>query len=143
MTSSSPSNNTSPTKPPPNHAFLPILSSALGWLFKSSFITDAHDAHATLARHRATTLISHDACSYSQHIPGTSNVTANSLSQDFHNETNTLCTLIHFNFQIAPYFNLFPLPVKANFWLILLMLSSSRPQEWNIQPMSSATWPQD
>jgi len=59
-------------------------SCAAGWLNKSNFDPTLEPIHADVAREHARTIIKHNACEYSQHIPGVTNVVADCLSRDFH-----------------------------------------------------------
>ena len=83
-------------------------TSAIGWLHKSSFDPSSHSIQTTLARHLTTTMLDHQACLYSQHIPGTTNVIADYLSRDFHIDSGTLSSLIRSNFQVQDSFTLYP-----------------------------------
>ena len=115
-------------------------TSAIGWLYKSSFDTDSHSIHSTLARHLTTMMMDHQACLYSQHIPGETNVIADSLSRDFHIDTDTLTSLILSNFQVHPSFTLYPLTEDLNCWLTSLMLSRPKLRESKPEHTPSATW---
>jgi hypothetical protein len=76
-------------------------TSTLGWLHHLSFDLSTHSIKSSLARHLADLKTANHACLYSQHIPGTQNVIVDSLSRDFHIPSNTLSTLIRFNFQVS------------------------------------------
>ena len=115
-------------------------TSAIGWLHKSSFDLSSHSIHATLARHLATTMLDANACLYSQHIPGSSNTIADSLSRDFHIPSDTLAALIRSHFQVPSSFTLYPLPDETVSWLTSLLLSRPRQQESKPVHTPSATW---
>jgi hypothetical protein len=115
-------------------------TSAIGWLHRSSFDFSSHSIHAKMARHLATIMIDHQACLYSQHIPGTNNVIVDSLSRDFHIDTDTLSSLIHSHFQVPDSFTIYPLTDEIVSWLTSLMLSKPRQLELKHAHTPSATW---
>ena len=115
-------------------------TSTIGWLHRSSFDFSSHSIHAKMARHLATIMIDHQACLYSQHIPGTNNVIADSLSRDFHIDTDTLSSLIHSHFQVPDSFTIYPLTDEIVSWLTSLMLSKPRQLELKHAHTPSATW---
>ena len=86
-------------------------SSALGWLYKASFNPVTHAAHDTVARHLATLLLKHDATLYSQHIKGSQNIVADSLSRDLHLPNNVLLPLLT---------SVFPTQVPSNMRMTIL-----------------------
>jgi len=59
-------------------------SSAVGWLYKSNFNPKSHPGHNTVARKLATVLLESESSIESQHIKGSHNVVADSLSRDHH-----------------------------------------------------------
>ena len=65
-------------------------SSALGWMYKSSFNPLNYPLHDVVARHMATNLMENNTSLYSQHISGKRNVVADSLSRDHHIIKNKL-----------------------------------------------------
>lgn len=67
---------------------------AAGWLHKSNFDPDLEPIHSEVAREHARTITSNDACEYSQHIPGVTNVVADCLSRDFHLSQKQLTSLL-------------------------------------------------
>jgi hypothetical protein len=69
-------------------------SSALGWLYHSTFNPVANPKHDELARYLATMLFDNAASLHSEHIPGHANVVADSLSRDFHLDAATLTKLL-------------------------------------------------
>ena len=58
-------------------------SSALGWMHKLSFDPVNKEGHDTVAQWLGWTLVSNNSYLYSQHIKGTKNTIADSLSRDF------------------------------------------------------------
>lgn len=67
---------------------------------ESSVLTFNPNRHSyvQIGCHLANIMIDNQACLYSQHILGASNIIADSLSRDFHIDYNTLVELIHSNF---------------------------------------------
>jgi len=55
-------------------------SSAVGWLYKSSFNPKTRFLHANVARKLARILLETESCISSQHTPGKNNIIADSLS---------------------------------------------------------------
>jgi hypothetical protein len=85
-------------------------------------------------------MLDHNAILYSQHIPGSQNIIADTLSHDFHIETNELSSLIVSTFQVPMCFHITPLPDETVSWLTSLMLSSVRQQELKSAHTPSASW---
>ena len=71
-------------------------SSALGWLYKSSFNPITQPLHDEVARWLASRIIASDSSLYSQHIRGVYNIIADALSRDFHITDDWLTTLLYF-----------------------------------------------
>ena len=115
-------------------------TSAIGWLHKSSFDETSQSIQSELARHLALMMLNNNSCLYSQHIPGETNVIADSLSRDFHIPSDTLSRLIRSHFQVHPSFNISPLPEELECWLTSLMRKSSTLQESKQEHTPSATW---
>ena len=65
-------------------------SSAVGWLYKSNFNPKTHPGHDTVARTLAEILMESESSIESQHIKGSHNVVADSLSRDHHIESTHL-----------------------------------------------------
>jgi len=65
-------------------------SSAVGWLYKSNFNPKTHPGHDTVARTLAKVLMNSESSVESQHIRGSHNVVADSLSRDHHMEKTHL-----------------------------------------------------
>ena len=126
----------------PYPCILSILdsTSAIGWLHKSSFDEATHSQHAHLARQFATTMLDHHASLFSQHIAGSNNIVADSLSRDFHIDSHTLSALVRCHFQVHPSFALYPLPAELVSWMTCLMRNGSRSQELKLEHTPSATW---
>ena len=82
-------------------------TSTVGWLKKSNHnLTEAH-IHAGVARFQVRTIMSLNACTYSQHLPGKMNVVTDSLSRDFHLSNEQLISMLT---SLHP--SLFPTQIK-------------------------------
>lgn len=98
----------------PSTEFPCILSlldstSAIGWLHSSSFADASQATHVSLARYLASMMLDNNAILYSQHIKGSQHIIADTLSRDFHIDSNELSSLIISTFQVPTCFNIFPL----------------------------------
>ena len=72
-----------------NTAYLCLLaktdnSSAVGWLTKSNFDPDTQSKHDMVARKLAEILLDSESTLYPEHVKGTHNIIADSLSRDIH-----------------------------------------------------------
>ena len=91
------------------HAKILALSdntSTIGWLYKSNFNVKSHPGHDRVARKLAELLLETESSIESQHIKGTHNVIADSLSRDHHLKDT------HLQFILT---SLFPTQVPQNF----------------------------
>lgn len=70
-------------------------SCAVGWQYKSNFDPTLEPMHAEVAREHARMIMTNNACDYSQHIPGVTNVIADCLSRDFHLTNSNLVSMIY------------------------------------------------
>ena len=97
-------------------------SSALGWLYKSSFDPTKEILHNSVTRHLARLQINSHSSLYSQHIKGSHNIIADMLSRDFHLSdwqiTNTAILL--FPEQVPSKLTITPLSNKIISWLYSL-----------------------
>ena len=96
------------------HNFLKVRaltdnSSAVGWLYKSSFNPKSHLQHDIVARKFATLLLENETAITSQHTPGQSNIIADSLSRDFHLPNKQLTFILK---------SLYPSQVTQNFQIL-------------------------
>ena len=132
--------STPSTTPYPCLLSLLDSTSAIGWLHKSSFDEATHSVQATMSRYLAKLMMSAEACLYSQHIPGEHNTIADTLSRDFHIDSDTLSNLIVSHFQVHPCFAISSPPAETVSWLTSLMPSVSRLQELKPVHTPSATW---
>lgn len=103
-------------------------TSAAGWLQKSNFDPDCHPIHSEVAREHAREIMKHNACDYSQHIPGITNVIADSLSRDFHLTNKQLISMLY---SVNPPFlpkqmHIEPLPKEIISWIGSLALKQHK-----------------
>jgi len=94
-------------------------SSAVGWLYKSSFNPKTHFLHDNVARKLATILMQTESCISSQHTPGKNNIIADSLSRDFHLEDKQLTFILKslYPSQVNQNFKIYPLPIEITSWI--------------------------
>ena len=59
-------------------------SCAIGWLYKANFCPESQKSNDVVARKMAEIMMEEECCLFSQHIKGSSNVIADSLSRDHH-----------------------------------------------------------
>ena len=90
-------------------------TSTIGWLYKSNFNVKSHPGHDRVARKVAKLLLEKEASLESQHIKGSHNVIADSLSRDHHLQET------HLKFILT---SLFPKQVPRNF-----KISSTLPEK--------------
>ena len=105
-----------------NTAFPSILSfsdnsSAVGWLYHSTFSPASQTHHDNLARDLATTLFNHQATVHPEHIPGRHNDVADSLSRDFHMSTPHLTSFLLTLPQAPSTLTIVPLPPTISSWI--------------------------
>ena len=84
-------------------------SSTVGWLYKSNFNPKTHPGHDTLARKLAQVLMNSESTIESQHIKGSHNIVADSLSRDHHIEKTHLAFILK---------SLFPSQANQNFEIL-------------------------
>ena len=105
-------------------------SSAVGWLYKSSFTHTDHQPHDKVARQLASILLSSEVTITPQHTPGCHNIIADSLSRDFHipDKQLTLILTSIFPTQTTKNFHILPqLPVEITSWISSLKASMTKP----------------
>ena len=87
------------------------------------------ESHDAVARWLGWTLVSNETSLYSQHIKGTENIIADSLSQDFHRSDQTLTNI--FNRILPPHtaasFHIKQPPRNVIFWISSLAAASTLP----------------
>jgi len=126
---------------PPGTCILGLADSTctVGWLYKSSFDVETHSVHCDVSRRCGRGVLQNHACLYSQHVGGSKNVVADSLSRDFHLTDDEL-TFIYFHFcsdQIPASFRISPLTAEHASWLSLLGRMRPGPWESNKAPTTS------
>ena len=110
---------------------------------KASFDPANVESHDALARWLVWTLVSNETSLYSQHIEGTENIIADSLSQDFHSSDQTLTKTINqiLTPQTVSLFHIKQPPSKLISWIsslaAALMLPTALPKP--LQPSSLET----
>ena len=118
-------------------------SSAMGWMYHSTFnpVTDAE--HDSTARYLANLLLQAEATLYPEHIPGVHNEIADSLSRDFHLNDSQLLHLLYHSQDTAP-----KLPPKLNLhqpsktvisWIVSKLESIPRTKLLPTKPAPSTT----
>jgi hypothetical protein len=119
-------------------------SSTSSWMHKSNHDPEACPIHNAIARRHAETLLQYAACDYSQHIAGSEDIIADSLSRDFHLPDEQILGLFH---SIKP--SLFPtqmkivkLPTEITSWIALLALLQPKKRElkWQRTPNHWMEW---
>ena len=118
-------------------------SSTLVWMHKISFDPVNAESHNAVAQWIEWTIVSHETSLYSQHIKGTENIIADSLSRDFHKSDQTLTNIFN---QILPQhteasFLIKQLSKKVISWISLLAAASTLPtaSPKPLRPISLAT----
>ena len=105
-------------------------SSALGWLYKASFGSNQID-HDNIARWLARELVQRDSALYSQHIKGSHNFVADSLSRDTHIAADKLTFSLRnlLPEQVPTNFNISPPPPEALCLIHSLSRTSTKGKE--------------
>ena len=100
-------------------------SSALGWLYKASFHPAEKENHDTVARFFAKNIIRNEHSVYAEHIKGSSNNVADSLSREFNFSKSQLTNLLYcaFDEQMPPNFQIQDLPEEDVSWISSLLES--------------------
>ena len=118
-------------------------TSATAWMHKSNFDPDSHPINNEIALWCATNLMARQASSYSQHLPGTDNDIADSLSRDFHLNNNQLIAL--FKHEQPPYLpeqemQFIELPEEITSWIASLarLQTKKRERKWEHTPSTLA-----
>ena len=110
-----------PHDPSPHPCLLAMGDStcSAGWQHNSNFDPELDPMHAEVAREQARTIMLHDASEYSQHIPGLSNVIADSLSRDFHLSNAKLISMLFATNPplLPPQMSIEPLPPDVTSWI--------------------------
>ena len=104
-------------------------SSALVWMHKASFDPLNTESHDAVARCLGRKIVSNKTSLYSQHIKGTENIIADSLSRDFHKSDQTLTYIFNqiLPQQTAALFHIKQLPRNVISWISLIAAASTFP----------------
>ena len=112
-------------------------------MHKASFDPVNAESYDSVARWLGCTLVSNETPLYSQHIKGTENIIADSLSRDFHKSDQTLTNIFD---QILPQqtsalFHIKQLPRNVISWISSLAAASTLPtaSPKTLRPSSLAT----
>ena len=102
-------------------------SSALGWLYKSSFHPATHHQHDIAARYLALFMIRNEHSLYATHIAGSKNNIADALSRDFNLNNIQLTNAIHSHYieQVPKNFKIVPLPKHLSSWIVSILESQT------------------
>jgi len=115
-------------------------TTAAGWLHKSNF-AEVEDKimQMTTARHLVSLLINTKSCLYSQWFLGSDNIVTDSLSRDFHIDSNTLSHLICSSVpeQVTFGLEILTLPEEISSWLTCLLQNQPCKMQWSKEPMQS------
>ena len=110
-------------------------SSAVGWMYKSSFGSDK-PLHVQVSKKLTELILLHKFSLQAEHIPGSKNDVSDILSRHWHLNDNELTLFLHENFmsQIPENFHINPLPNEILCWISSIVpacpeSSSARPKE--------------
>ena len=117
-------------------------SSTVGWLHKSNHDPNSSPCHNEVARWHARNLMQNKAIDYSQHIPGSENHIADSLSRDFHLTEDKLLSLFQTvcpnllppNAQVVE----IPSPLISKIASLALLQPNLRELNWRQKPSTIA-----
>ena len=106
-------------------------SSALGWLHKTSFHPGEKKNHDKVAKFLAKHMIKNEHSIYANHIKGSLNNVADSLSREFKFSKQQLTILLYFAFdqQMSPSFQIYDLPEEDVSWILLLLVNLTTKKE--------------
>ena len=111
------------------------------WLRKggTQFTGTERHIHLDVSRWLSTCLLDIGACTYSQWIPGTENVVADSLSRDHHLSDLDLTNMLHLfaSPQMHLNFHIYPLPADVTSKLISWLQSGLAPKDYKLTPKRS------
>jgi hypothetical protein len=107
-------------------------SSAMGWLYHSTFNPTKYLQHDKIARYLAHLLFINEATLHPEHIPGKNNIIADSLSRDFHLTNKNLISLFYSSQesrnQCPKHIKIQSPPIKIISWIVST-LESLKPKE--------------
>jgi hypothetical protein len=112
-----------------------------GWLKKSNFAEEKDEfIQLHTARHLASLVMDTGSCIYSQWFPGENNSISDSLSRDFHIDSNLLCHMLSLQFpsQVPFGLSLLPLPNEIVSWVTSLLQSQQQTEPWSKAPQRSS-----
>ena len=117
-------------------------SSTVSWLHKSNFDPTSSPVHNAIARWHASNLLKHNASDYSQHLAGSENHVADSLSRDFHLSGSQLLNLLT---HVCPHLlpqnpQVISLPTHLSSWVGTLaqLQPNRRALDWDRKPSTIA-----
>ena len=117
-------------------------SSTVSWLHKSNHDPQSSPIHNEIARWHAQNLIENDACDYSQHIKGSENLVADSLSRDHHLSDEKLLSLLKTTVPhlLPPNPQIISLHSQNTSWITTLALLAPKKRElkWGLTPSTLA-----
>ena len=115
-------------------------SSALAWLHKGNFNPVDQKVHESISRKLTRVMMDNQAALYSQHVKGSHNVIADSLSRDFHIDSDKLTFILRslYPTQVGENFHILPqLPNEIICWIASLKGASTRTMESQSTPSRS------
>lgn len=114
-------------------------STTTSWLHKSNHVPASSPVHNEIARWHASNLLEHQASDYSQHIAGSDNHVADSLSRDFHlNDEQLLSLLKHACPHLSPSNSqVISLPTHLSSWIGSLAQLQPKKRELVWRPKQS------
>jgi hypothetical protein len=111
------------------------------WLRKggTQFTGTERHIHLDVSRWLSTCLLDIGACTYSQWIPGTENVVADSLSRDHHLSDLALTNMLHLfaSPQMHKSFHIYPLPADVTSRLTSWLQRGLAPEDYKLTPKRS------
>ena len=118
-------------------------SSALGWMYHSTFNPVQNPQHDTTARYLANLLLAAEASLHPEHVPGVHNEVADSLSRDFHLHDSQILHLLSSSqdtvAKLPKNFSLKQPPTKIISWVVSVLQSMTPTKQSPAQPSPSTT----
>jgi hypothetical protein len=116
-------------------------SSALGWLYHSTFNPVKNLQHDKVARHFANLLFQNETTLYPEHIPGQHNIIADSLSRDFHLSDKNILHLFYSSQECSNQrpnqMQIINLPTKTTSWIASILESMNQKTQLLPRPAAS------
>lgn len=117
-------------------------SSTVSWLHKSNHDPASSPVHNEIARWHASNLLDYQASDYSQHIAGSENHVADSLSRDFHLNNDQLLSLLNLTCPhlLPPNPQVISLPTHLSSWIgsLAQLQPKKRELDWRRKPSTIA-----